>query len=480
MRASETARDHWDRSGAAILRSFAEFVSIPNVAADADGLARTAGWIVDRFAERGFALRTHVVDGAPPVVYGTIPGPEGGPTIGIYAHYDGQPVDPSMWVHPPFSATLLTGTLEDGGEAIPLPADGEQIDPEWRIYSRGTSDDRAPIVALLAALDAVVERTATVVVLFEGEEEEGSPHLPRYLADLKDDLTADVWLICDGPVHQSGRAQVALGVRGFAELEIEVFGPPHDLHSGHYGDTAVNPVVALAELIVSMRDADGTLRVAGLSGPEPSPSAIEAAAAVPDPDNLGFAMNPSGGYAGRLLRPLLNLRGIRSADVGPASRNVIPSRAVASIDLRLVAGQDPQACIDAVRDHVVAQGFHLVDGVPSHDERLRYRRLAGVTGVAGYPGVRTDPDHPLVQRVIAAVELAADAEPVLLPSFGGSVPFHHFVEHLGAPLAIVPIANHDNNQHSADENLRVGNLAYGIRVMAALLAIDQPSGANDG
>jgi acetylornithine deacetylase/succinyl-diaminopimelate desuccinylase-like protein len=465
----ERARSHWNGSGAEILSSFADFISIPNVAADPEGLEATARWIVDRYAERGVELTTYAIDGAPPVVHGRVAGDPDGPTIGIYAHYDGQPVDPAQWSSPPFTATLRTTKLEDGGAVIPLPEPGDTVDPEWRMYARGTSDDRAPIVALLAALDSVEERTANLVLLFEGEEEEGSPHLPRYLADLRDELAADVWLICDGPVHQSGRAQVALGVRGFAELEIEIFGPPHDLHSGHYGDTAVNPIVALSELVVSMRDSDALLRVDAMAGPEPSDAARGAADAVPDPDNLGFAMNPSGSYAGRLLHPLLNLRGIHSADVGEGSRNVIPARAIASIDLRLVAGQDPVACIEAVRDHVTSQGFHLVDGEPTPGERLEHRLLARVDGTPGYPGVRTDPDHPLVRRVINAVARAADEDPVLLPSFGGSVPFHHFVEELGAPLVIVPIANHDNNQHSADENIRVGNLAYGLRVMASLL-----------
>ena len=179
-----------------------------------------------------------------------------------------------------------------------------------------------------------------------------------------------------------------------------------------------------------------------------------------------------GSYAGRLLRPLLNLRGIHSADVGEASRNVIPARATASIDLRLVAGQDPAACIEAVRRHVAARGYHLVDEAPTAKQRREHRRMARVAGIPGYPGVRTDPDHPLIRSVICALSEAAGEEPILLPSFGGSVPLHHFVEHLGAPLAVVPVANHDNNQHSPDENLRVGNLAFGVRVMAALLGGD--------
>ncbi|MEE8497074.1 MAG: M20/M25/M40 family metallo-hydrolase [Acidimicrobiia bacterium] len=460
---------HWEENAPSILGEFAELLAIPNTAADSEGLERIATWIQEAMTARGIDAEVVSMDGAPPVVVGHIDGIPEALTIGIYAHYDGQPVAPERWASPPFTPTLLTRKLEDGGEEIAFPATGEPVDPDWRLYARGSSDDRAPIAMLLAALDAVPQRGNNVVFLFEGEEETGSPHLGEYLARLHDRLQADIWLICDGPMHQSGRAQVVLGVRGFAELEIEVFGPPHDLHSGHYGETAVNPGVALAELIVSMRDADGRLHVAGLDGPQLSKTEVAAAAAVPDPQNLGFVVNPDGTYAERLLRPLLNLRGLVSADVGDAARNVIPASAIASIDLRLVVGQDPAQMIEAVRAHVSAQGYHLVDSLPTPAERQEHRRLARVHGIAGYPGVRTSPDDPMVRRVVELVTSVVDEPPLLLPSFGGSVPLHHFVEHLDAPLAILPIANHDNNQHSENENIRVGNLRYGLELMAALL-----------
>lgn len=462
---------HWAANAPAVLAEFRDLLAIPNVATDPDALAGVAEWIRAAFARRGVDAAVHSVDGAPPVVIGRVLGDPSGPTVGIYAHYDGQPVVSERWSSPPFTPTLLTATLEDGGESIDFPGMGEDVDPEWRIYARGSADDRAPIIGLLGALDAVAKRSATIVFLFEGEEEQGSPSLGDYLADLAADLAADVWLICDGPVHQSGRPQVALGVRGFAEIELEVFGPPHDLHSGHYGETAINPAVALSQVLASMRDAEGALSVAGLGGPDPSDAATAAAALVPDPDGLGFSMNANGGYAARLLRPLLNVRGLRAGDVGSSSRNVVPASAVASIDLRLVAGQDPAAMIEAVRDHVSGLGYHLVDTRPTAAERMSHRLLARVEGVAGYPGVRTDPDHPIVQRVIETVAAAAGEDPILLPSFGGSVPLHHFGEHLDAPLAIIPIANHDNNQHSEDENLRVGNLEYAVRVMSAILSM---------
>jgi acetylornithine deacetylase/succinyl-diaminopimelate desuccinylase-like protein len=169
-----------------------------------------------------------------------------------------------------------------------------------------------------------------------------------------------------------------------------------------------------------------------------------------------------------MLRPLINVRGLRAGDVGEAARNVVPASAVASLDLRLVPGQDPEAAIRSVREHVAGLGFHLVDDEPDAATRRRHRRIARVTGTPGYPGVRTPIGHPAAARVIEAVR-AAGGDPILLPSFGGSVPLHHFVEMLGSPPVILPIANADNHQHAADENLRVGNLWYGIDVLAALL-----------
>jgi len=472
----DRAQAHRAANQAAILASFRDLLSIPNVAADPENLQRTAEWIRDSFRERMVDAATSALPGAPPVVFGIIPGRTGGPRYGIYAHYDGQPVDPLRWSNPPFEPTLLSGSLEAGGEHLEFPAAGEPVDPEWRIYARGASDDRAPIAALLAAVDALdgAQPDATIVFLFEGEEEIGSPHLPEYLRLLGGRLGADAWLICDGPVHQTRRAQVAYGVRGFAEIEIEVFGPPHDLHSGHYGEWAPNPAVLLAELVASMRDGDGLMTVDGFGeGAIVDPASEEAAGAVPDPGDLGFAPPVGVSQAAGALRPLLNVRGLRAGDVGEASRNVVPASAIASIDLRLVAGQEPQSVIEAIRRHVAGQGYHLVDGDPTGEDRARHRRLVRVDGIPGYPGVRTPTNDPSLAPVLEAVRAAAGEEPIVLPSFGGSVPLHHF-QALGAPLAILPIANHDNNQHSEDENLRLANLWYGVDLMSALLGRSEP------
>jgi acetylornithine deacetylase/succinyl-diaminopimelate desuccinylase-like protein len=461
------ARTHRRRNAAAILSRFAEFLAFPGVGSDPGGLQRSAEWIRDALNERGGRAALTALPDAPPVVVGRVNGRRGGPVIGVYAHYDGQPADPERWSSPPFTPTLRNGP---GGTVLPFPHADEPVDPDWRIYARSSADDRGTILALVEALDALGGvPDATLVFLIEGEEERGSPHLGEYLSLLSDRLAADVWLVCDGPVHQSGRPQVSLGVRGVMDLEIEVYGPPADLHSGHYGNWAPNPADLLARLLTTMRDDEGRITVPGAMGPDPDDGALRLAGEVPDPPEMGFRAPDGDRYAARLLRPLLNLRGLRSGDVGAASRNAVPPSAVASIDVRLVAGQDPGEVLAAIRHHVAAEGFLLVDGPPPVEARRTHRRIAKVTAGAGYPGVRLPGDDPRVTRVAEAVVAASGEQPVILPSFGGSVPLHHFVEALGTAPVILPIANHDNGQHGPDENLRIGNLWYGIDLYAALL-----------
>ena len=466
------ARAHRDAAGAAILGRFAELLAIRNVAADPDGLQRTAEWIRDALDERGARAALTALPDAPPVVVGRVDGRPGGRVIGIYAHYDGQPADPARWSSPPFTPTLRDGP---GGAVLPFPGPGEPVDPEWRIYARSAADDRGSILALIEALHALGgSPAATLLFLFEGEEERGSPHLGEYLSLLSGRLAADLWLVCDGPVHQSGRPQISLGVRGVMDLEIEVYGPAGDLHSGHYGNWAPNPADLLARLLATMRDDEGRLVVAGAEGPEPDRGALRLAGAVPDPPGMGFPPPGGDSYAARLLRPLLNVRGLRSGDVGAASRNAVPTSAVASIDVRLVAGQEPGEVVAAIERHVAGEGFHLVEGTPSPETRRAHRRIARVSSEVGYPGVRIPGDDRRVREIAAAVAAASGEDPVILPSFGGSVPLHHFAEALGAPPLILPIANHDNGQHGPDENLRVANLWYGIDLYAALLGQAEP------
>ena len=268
---------------------------------------------------------------APPVVFGEIDTPGAARTVIFYAHYDGQPLDPKEWTTPPWQPVLR----------------------DDRIYARSASDDKAPIVALghgarCAAIRPIRSR-ANIKFVFEGEEEAGSPHLATILAKYKDLLSGDVWLICDGPVHQSRRQQIVFGARGITTLDITVYGPKHELHSGHYGNWAPNPAMMLARLLASMKDDDGQVTIDHFyDGIAPlSETERRAVAEAPDVDRdlmheLWLGGTEGGGkkLVELLNLPSLNIRGMQRRRTGAQASNVIPASATASIDIRLVKGID--------------------------------------------------------------------------------------------------------------------------------------------
>lgn len=479
--AQDAAQAYRQTHAAAILASFAELLALPNVAADLPNIERNAEHIRRQLEARGITVELWRQEGVPPVVYGELAAPGADRTLGVYLHYDGQPVVPDQWAQDPWRPTLYDAALEDGGRPIAWPADGEATDPEWRIYARGAGDDKAPLPAILGALDALaaagVRRTVNLKFLFEGEEEAGSPHLERYLRDHREALAVDLWLICDGPVHQSRRPQLVFGVRGYTGFELTVYGAGRYLHSGHYGNWAPNPAMALARLLAGMKDEAGGVLVADFYADTTPPGAAEEAAlaALPPIDDalraeLQLAPGaPEGGgesLARRLLLPSLNIHGMVSAAVGAGARNIIPTEATASVDIRLVEGNDPQRMLDVVEAHIAAQGYHIVREVPDAATRAAHPKLARVVRRAGYPAARTSMEGPVAAAAIAAARRVAGDSLVLMPSLGGSLPLYLFAD-LGSPIVIVPIANHDDNQHAPNENLRLANLWYGIDLMAA-------------
>src|SRR5437870_2520181 len=235
------------------------------------------------FDKHGLATRFLTVEGAPPIVVADLKVPGATRTIAYYAHYDGQPVDATQWKSPPWTPVMR----DAAGNDVDWRA-AAAIDPEWRLYARSAGDDKAPIVAMAAALDALRAASAhpsqNLRFVFEGEEEAGSPHLAAYLARYPDVLRPDAWVLCDGPVHQSRRMQLFFGARGVVDLELTVYGPVKGLHDGHYGNWVPNPIVKLANLLASMRDDDGGIRIPGFMDDVLPPSAAErsALAAVPD------------------------------------------------------------------------------------------------------------------------------------------------------------------------------------------------------
>ena len=468
---------------AAILADFARLLSIPNVASDSTNIRANARYIAAALRSVGVSSELWELPGVPPIVFGELKAPRAQRTIGIYVHYDGQPADPKDWTNPPWQPTLYSRALDHGGTRIEWPKPGETVDPEWRIYARSAGDDKAPIGALLPVLRALRESniatTSNVKFLFEGEEEAGSDHLLEYLQQHRAQLDdVDVWLFFDGPLHQSGRPVLTFGVRGVVGMEVTLYGATRGLHSGHYGNWAPNPAQLLAELLATMKDESGRVSVEGFYDRVAPLGAEEQAAlqALPAYDEqlkreLGLVRTEGAGttLAERLLLPSLNVRGINSGGTGSLARNVIPPTATASLDIRLVKGNQPDVMVELVEAHIRKQGYYIVRRDPDMQTRLQHPLIAKVTRESGYPAARTSMNLPVVREVIAATQAVTGDRLILLPGMGGSLPLYLFTDVLAKPIVIVPIANHDNNQHSADENLRLANLWYGMDLFAALL-----------
>ncbi len=462
----------------ALLSEFIPLVEIPNRASDKANIRRNADLVHSMLKQRGVSSRLLELEGAPPVVFGEISTPGAKRTLIFYAHYDGQPVDPREWTSPPFTAVLR--------DAKGQPVDWENasvFDAESRLYARSVSDDKAPIMAILAALDAMkalgIRHQANLKFFFEGEEEAGSPHLEQFAKTYKELLAGDVWLICDGPVHQNRQPSLYFGVRGVTAVELTVYGPKRELHSGHYGNWAPNPAMMLSRLLATMTDGEGKVLVAGFYDEVLPLSAAERQAllAVPAVDEqlkeeLGLVNTDGSGarLVERIMLPSLNIRGLESAGTGNSARNVVPAKATASLDLRLVKGNDHRRQVEKLRAHLRLQGYFVTAQDPTDDERRKHSKIAKLTAREGYNAVRTSLDLPISRDVIATLRKTYP-NLVLLPALGGSVPLWVFEQELQTPMIGVPIVNHDNSQHSFNENLRLANLWEGIVTMATLLAM---------
>jgi acetylornithine deacetylase/succinyl-diaminopimelate desuccinylase-like protein len=480
--AALAARQWRQQHERAIVDEFVALLAIPDIAADRANIQRNAEMIGGLMEKRGIPSKLVTVPGGNPVVFGEIRTPGATRSIVFYAHYDGQPLDPKEWATPPFTPTLRDKQIEKDGRAIPLPAPGQPFDPEWRLYARGAADDKAPIIAMLAAVDAIraagLKMKSNVKFAFEGEEEAGSPNLAKTLAENKQLFAGDVWLVCDGPLHQTRRQLIQFGGRGIVQLDITVLGPRGELHSGHYGNWAPNPAFQLAKLLASMKDDDGHVLVEHFYDDVEPLSAIEKRAVGETPDvdpdlmrEFWLGSTEGGGkkLAELITLPSLNIRGMASSRIGNQASNVIPASATATLDIRLVKGMDPRKTANLVIDHIRKQGFFVVDQEPGAQVRMAHPKVAIVVSSKGEAPVRTPMDLPISQEVIRVVE-SARGPAVKIPNSGGTGP-DVAGPVLGMPSIGIPIGNHDNNQHSYNENLRIENLWDGIELMAALLTM---------
>jgi acetylornithine deacetylase/succinyl-diaminopimelate desuccinylase-like protein len=433
-----------------ILARLVEFASIPSVSTDpahAGDIDRAARWVADEVAAAGpFSVRL-LPTGGNPVVSAEWLGAPGRPTVLVYGHYDVQPPDPlEKWLTPPW-----TPTVRDG-----------------RLYARGVSDDKGPMLIPIAVAGAFFAAAGGPPVnlkfLFEGEEEVGSRHLEAFVREHRELLAADVVVSADGAMWRVDEPSLTVASRGLCGLELTLTGAAKDLHSGRHGGGVANPLHAMATLVASLHDAEGRVAVAGFYDEvrELRPDERAALAALPYDENAYLAQigapAPFGepGYSTlerQWTRPTLEVNGMWGGYLGPGQKTVIPSEAHAKLTCRLVPDQDPNTVLAGVRRHLEA---HVPPGT----------RLTVAVADHGTPAGRISADHPALAGAASAVEATYGVRPLIV-RMGGTVPISAlFQRHLGLATVFFSFSTADEDFHAPNEFFRIHRLHEGLEAWA--------------
>jgi len=466
----------------AAMTLYREFLGLPNDAQYPDDIESLLAWTERAFAARGFETLRVSTAGNPFLFAGRHIDYDK-KTLLVYLQADGQPVDPAAWEQAdPFLAVLKEQNSEGRWSEIPWERMELGIDPDWRIFARSASDSKGPMTQFLMAIEfldgAGFIPDYNLKVIVDTEEEMGSPNLADAIRANGDLFAADMLLIFDGPPHASNRPTVSFGARGIATVTLTTYGPKVAQHSGHYGNFVPNPAFHLTRILASMKSADGRVLIPGFyDGIELSDQTREILASVPDDErailaSMGVAEADAVGESLQeaLQYPSLNLRGMAAGWVGPESRTIIPPTATAEIDIRLVPESEPERMVELVRAHVATQGFLVLDREPTDAERAEHPRIASFTYNINYGAFRSDFDAPSGLMARAGMRHLYGEEPILIRSMGGSIPIAPIIDALGLPAATVPTVNIDNNQHSPNENLRLGNFIEGIAILMSVLS----------
>ncbi|GMN05675.1 M20/M25/M40 family metallo-hydrolase [Croceitalea sp. MTPC5] len=461
-----------------------DFVAIPNDALNGDAIADNLIWLKKNFNARGFNT-TELETENHPLFFAALPMEDTKPTILFYMHFDGQSVDSSKWNQENPYQTVLKKPVDGGYETMDFEALNDDIDYNWRLFGRSTSDDKGPIIMFLNAIDLLqkeeIKLPFNVKVILDGEEEKSSKPLPKAVKQYRELLEADFLLIADGPIHSSEKPTVVYGCRGITTLSITTHGPAKPQHSGHYGNYAPNPGFQLAQLLATMKDKEGRVLIKGyydgISLGEPVQNILRS---VPDDavsiaEKLQFKTAEKVGafYQESLQYPSLNIRGLGSGWIGKKARTIVPESATAELDLRLVPESDGTRLKKLVKDHIVKQGFTVLEDIPSKEERLRYDNIITLTEGSVTDAFRTNLDNEYGTFLVNTLQKAFNDDVVQIRIMGGTVPIAPFINELKIPAFVVPMVNPDNNQHSPNENLKIGQLAYGIKAFYQILKTEK-------
>ncbi|MCW5517747.1 M20/M25/M40 family metallo-hydrolase [Muriicola sp. Z0-33] len=457
------------------------FIAIPNDALDHADINRNITWLTNKFNDRGFNTSVLPTAGES-LFFAALPMEDEKPTVLFYMHFDGQSVDPGKWDQAnPYEVVLKA---KEGDSWINKSFDelSEDINYDWRLFGRSTSDDKGPIVMFLNAIDLLkknnIEIPFNVKLILDSEEEKGSKPLPEAVKQYRELLEADFLIINDGPVHGSGKPTIVYGCRGITTLTLTTYGPVKPQHSGHYGNYAPNPGFQLAQVLALMKDQEGRVIIPGYyDGISMDENTMEIIKSVPDdaatinelleiksPDKVGDF------YQESLQYPSLNIRGLSSGWVGEKARTIVPESATAELDLRLVPESDGTRLKGLVKDFIQAKGFYITDKVPTKQERLTHDKIMTITERGVTDAFRTDLENPYGIFIQESLKKSFAEEAVQIRIMGGTVPIATFINELKIPAFIVPMVNPDNNQHSPNENLKIGQIAYGIKAYYGLLS----------
>ena len=416
----------------------------PSVSATGEGIEECARLVSDMLEENGIRSRLLTVPDHAPVVYGHLPG-RGEGTILFYNHYDVQPAEPlDLWEHPPFG-----GVIEDG-----------------RVYGRGATDDKGELVSRIEAVRALSEAgelPCDVKFVIEGEEENGSRGIPAYLERYGEIMSCDgvVWEF--GYVDERGRPVIGLGMKGMMFIEMTARGPGRDLHSGA-APLVQNPAWKLVGALSTLAGDDGRISIPEwYAEAQPfSETDTEAIQNMPYDtgavkEELGIERFVRGQDALQAKKDLAgvatcNIAGIWSGYTGDGTKTVLPARASAKLDMRLVPGMDPQVQWSRFRDHLSCNGYGDIETELLHGE----------------PGIRTSPDHPFVQAVRDAAD-AAYGTHVLSVTYPETGPIWHFSTKLKAPCVLVGGTDVHSHLHAPDEYARIDYMEKTAKTMMWLL-----------
>jgi len=462
------------------ITEFREMLAIPNDANNLDDINDNIAWCMKKLEQRGFSTEEWATPTRPQLFASRMRSGDL-PTVLFYFHLDGQSVDPQFWFQDnPYEAALKKRVEGEGW--VDLSWDElslDTYDPDWYLFARSASDSKNNFMTFLVAWDLLKgeDPPYNLKLILDFEEEKSSPSLPAMVNDHKDELSADMLVIYDGPRHITNRPTLSFGARGISSVTLTTYGPVFAQHSGHYGNYAPNPALRMSKLLGSMKDEGGRVIIPGFyDGIAIDDATAAILDAVPDDERvikakLGIVKSDkvAATYQRALQYPSLNIRGLASGWVGSEARTIVPASATAEIDIRLVKESDPERLISLLRQHISDQGYHVIDRKPTQRERLTHDKICRMNAKVSYQAFRTDFDTEIGRWLTRAMTDAFGEEPVRHRTSGGSIPISPFVETLGVPAVSIPMANRDNNQHSPNENIRLGNYVGGVKTIYYVL-----------